>query len=206
MPATRTALTDITSAIATPGRRSLCPLIAREDPAMTIRSSYIVPWDPRGHPMETATYAWSCFNCHHFSQQRNDCFAPYPSVDTVYQRSDTDCPGDDMFEDLFMDDLYVFVAELLLGCNSSTKTVSKRTSASAGTVWLWTSMFRRTFGVCWSGVSKRALIARKRSRGPTRPCWRPSLGMPVLLGPHCGMRLKKIEARCVWTLMGFFIV
>ena len=85
---------------------------------MTIRSSYIVLWDPRGHPMETAAYAWSRFNRHHFSQQRNDRFAPYPSVDDVYKRSDTDRPGDDMFEDLFMDDLYVFVLELLLGCNS----------------------------------------------------------------------------------------
>ena len=85
---------------------------------MTIKSSYIIPWDPRNHPMETAAHAWSRYNRHNFSQQRDNRFEPYPSVDDVYQQSNTDRPGDDMFEDLFMDDLYVLVPELLLGCNS----------------------------------------------------------------------------------------
>ena len=104
MPVTRTALANITP-IATPGQCSLRPLIVREDPANSIKSSYIVPWDPEGHPMETAAYAWSRYNCHHFLHQQDNCFAPYLSVDDVYKRSDTDRPGDDMFEDLFMDDL-----------------------------------------------------------------------------------------------------
>ena len=85
---------------------------------MTIKSSYIIPWDPRNHPMETAAHAWSRYNRHNFSQQRDNCFKPYLSVDDVYQQSNTDRPGDNMFEDLFMDDLYVLVPELLLGCNS----------------------------------------------------------------------------------------
>ena len=119
MPATRTTLADITP-VATPGQRSLHPLITREDPAIQIESSYIVPWDPVGHPMETATYTWSWFKRHHFLHQRDNRFELYPSVNNVYKQSDTDRPGDDMFKDLFMDDLYVLVAELLLGCNSST--------------------------------------------------------------------------------------
>ena len=61
MPATRTTLTNITP-VATPGQCSLCPLVTREDPANVIKSSYIVPWDPVGHHMETATYA-----CHDFT-------------------------------------------------------------------------------------------------------------------------------------------
>ena len=73
---------------------------------MTIKSSYIVPWDPVGHPMETTTYAWSRYNRHHFSHQRDNRFALYPSVDAVYKQSDTNRPGDDMFKDLFMDDLW----------------------------------------------------------------------------------------------------
>ena len=70
--------------------------------------------------METAAYAWSRYNRHHFSHQQDNRFEPYLSVDDVYKRSNTDCLGDDMFKDLFMDDLYVLVAELFLGYNSST--------------------------------------------------------------------------------------
>ena len=58
--------------------------------------------------METAAYAWSQYNRHHFSHQRNNHFELYLSVDDVYKRSDTDRPGDNMFEDLFMDDLWAF--------------------------------------------------------------------------------------------------
>ena len=56
----------------------------------------------------------------HFSHQQDNRFELYPSVNDVYKWSDTDRPGDDMFEDLFMDDLYVLVAELFLCNNSST--------------------------------------------------------------------------------------
>ena len=107
MPATRTALADITP-VATPGRCSLHPLVVREDPVNTIKSSYIILWDPEGHPMETTTYAWPCYNRHHFSHQRDNHFVLYPSIDDVYKRSDTDRLGDDMFKDLFMDDLWAF--------------------------------------------------------------------------------------------------
>jgi hypothetical protein len=70
--------------------------------------------------METAAHAWLWYNRHLFRQQRGNHLVPYLEVDTVYAWSATNCPGDNMFADLFLDDMYVLVAELLLGCNSST--------------------------------------------------------------------------------------
>ena len=57
--------------------------------------------------METAAHAWSRYNQHLFHQQRRNCSVPYPKVDTVYQWSTTNHPGDDMFEDLFLDDMWM---------------------------------------------------------------------------------------------------
>jgi hypothetical protein len=55
--------------------------------------------------METAAHAWLWYNCHLFCQQHRNCLVLYPTVDTVYEWSATDCPGDNMFEDLFLDDM-----------------------------------------------------------------------------------------------------
>jgi hypothetical protein len=38
---------------------------------------------------------------------RGDQVTPYPKVSVVYERSTIDNPGDDVFEDLFLDDLWV---------------------------------------------------------------------------------------------------
>ena len=100
MPATRTTLADITP-VATPGRRTLRHLSG----APVIESSYIRPFNPEGHALETATQAWSRYNRHHFMERRDDRMKPYPEVDVVYLRSDTWKASDDMFKDLFLDDM-----------------------------------------------------------------------------------------------------
>ena len=110
MPATRTALADITP-VATPGRRSLLalgqttPSLRRQSGAPVIESSYIRPFDPEGHALETAAQAWSRYNRHRFVERRDDRMKPYPEVDVVYLRSDTWKASDDTFKDLFLDDL-----------------------------------------------------------------------------------------------------
>ena len=110
MPATRTALADITP-IATPGRCSLhalghvTPPLHRQSGAPVIESSYIRPFDPEGHALETATQAWLRYNRHHFVERRDDRMKPYPEVDVVYLRSNTWKASDDTFKDLFPDDM-----------------------------------------------------------------------------------------------------
>jgi hypothetical protein len=68
--------------------------------------------------METTAHAWSQYNRHLICQQQGNHMSPYPTVDTVYKQSTTDHPGDDMFEDLFLDDMYV-VAELFHPCGTN---------------------------------------------------------------------------------------
>jgi hypothetical protein len=63
------------------------------------------PFDPEGHAMETAAHAWSQHNHHLFHQQCGNRSVPYPKVNTVYAQSTTNRPGDDMFADLFLDDM-----------------------------------------------------------------------------------------------------
>ena len=110
MPATRTALADITP-VATPGRRTLhalghvTPPLCRQSGAPVIESTYIRPFDPEGHALETAAQAWSRYNRHHFVERRDDRMKPYPEVDVVYLYSDTWKASDNMFKDLFLDDM-----------------------------------------------------------------------------------------------------
>ena len=110
MPATRTALADITP-VATPGRRSLLalgqttPPLRRQSGAPVIESTYIRPFDPEGHSLETTAQAWSRYNRHLFRERRDDRMKPYPEVDVVYLRSDTWKASDDTFKDLFLDDM-----------------------------------------------------------------------------------------------------
>jgi hypothetical protein len=97
MPAIRTTLADIT------------PVSHHRSGAPVIESTYIHPFDPEGHALETAAQAWSWYNRHLFWEHRDDRMSPYPDVDTVYLRSDTWKASDDTFKDLFLDDMCVFL-------------------------------------------------------------------------------------------------
>ena len=93
MPAICTVLADITPA---PRRCSGAPVI---------ESTYIRPFDPEGHAVETAAQAWLWYNCHLFWEHWDDRSKPYPEIDTIYLRSDTWKASDDTFKDLFLDDM-----------------------------------------------------------------------------------------------------
>jgi hypothetical protein len=95
MPATRTALSDIT-----PRHRSGAPVI---------ESTYICPFDLEGHALETTAYAWSRYNRHPFREHRDDRMSLYPNVDTVYVWSATWKGSNDTFKDLFLDNMCVFL-------------------------------------------------------------------------------------------------
>ena len=91
MPSTRTALVNIT-----PHCLSGAPVT---------ESTYICPFDPEGHLLETAALAWLRYNRHLFRERRDDHMKPYPEDDVVYLRSDTWKASDDTFKDLFLDDM-----------------------------------------------------------------------------------------------------
>jgi hypothetical protein len=88
MPQVRTTLADITT-----------------PPANRIDSTYIVPWAPVDHAVETTAYAFSRYNHHLFCHHRDNRLEPYPSVDDIYRRSNTPRPGDEDFQDVFLDDM-----------------------------------------------------------------------------------------------------
>ena len=112
-----------------------------------IQSSHIIPLDLEGWPMETTAHAWPHYNYHLFWEEHGVWTNPYPPVNTVYACSATDCVGDNMLEDLFLDVMYVVVELLhLLGQTNSSSTGSKQTSRLAAIVLLRTSMFCRTLG------------------------------------------------------------
>jgi hypothetical protein len=97
MPATRTALADIT------------PASRRRSGAPVIKSTYIRPFDPEGHALETAAQAWSQYNSHLFRERWDDRMSPYPDINTIYLRSNTWKASDDTFKDLFLDNMCIFL-------------------------------------------------------------------------------------------------
>jgi hypothetical protein len=70
-----------------------------------IRSSYIVPFDPFGNPGGTILSAAQRYNQAFKRVQRGSSTSPYPDTTLVYGRSAISCPGDDMFEDLYLSDM-----------------------------------------------------------------------------------------------------
>ena len=73
-----------------------------------IPSSYIVPFDPLGNPLGTILTAAQRYNRGFKRIKRGSAVAPYPDPATIYRRSAIDCPGDDMFEDIYLGDMYSF--------------------------------------------------------------------------------------------------
>ena len=78
-----------------------------------ICNSYIVPFDPLGAPGPTILTAAQEFNREFKLLKRGSSTNPYPDPANVYRRLALTNPGDDMFDDLYLNDLHVLVAELL---------------------------------------------------------------------------------------------
>jgi hypothetical protein len=72
-----------------------------------IRLSYIVPFNPLGKPGRTLVMAAQQYNCCYKRLKRGSSVSPYPDPASVYQRSALSDPEDDMFEDLYLDDMFV---------------------------------------------------------------------------------------------------
>jgi hypothetical protein len=75
-------------------------------------SSYIIPFDPLGNPLGTILIAAQRYNQGFKCIKRGSAVAPYPDPATIYCRLAISDPGDDMFANIYMGDLYVLVAEL----------------------------------------------------------------------------------------------
>jgi hypothetical protein len=78
-----------------------------------IHNSYIIPFKPIVAHGPTILTAAQEHNREFKDLKQGSLTNPYPDPLTVYRRSALTNPGDDMFEDLYLNDLYVLVAELL---------------------------------------------------------------------------------------------
>jgi hypothetical protein len=72
-----------------------------------IPSSYIVLFNPLGNPLGTILTAAQRYNWGFKRIKRGSAVAPYPDPATIYHQSAISDPGDDMFEDVYMGDLWV---------------------------------------------------------------------------------------------------
>ena len=71
-----------------------------------IPTSYIVLFDPLGNPLGTILTAAQCYNRGFKRIKRGLAVAPYPDPATIYRRSAICDPADDMFEDIYLSDLW----------------------------------------------------------------------------------------------------
>ena len=77
-----------------------------------IPNSYIVPFDPLGNPLGMILTTAQCYNRGFKCLRRGLAVSPYPDPATIYRCLAISNPGDDMFADIFLGDMYVLVAEL----------------------------------------------------------------------------------------------
>lgn len=78
------------------------------------RNLYIIPFNPLGAPGPTILTAVQTFNKAYKHLKRGSAVTPYPDPVMVYCQSVVSNPGDDTFEDLYLDDLYSFFFSFLL--------------------------------------------------------------------------------------------
>ena len=69
-------------------------------------TSYIVPFDPLGNPLGTILTAAQRYNRGFKRIKRGSAVAPYPDLATIYRRSALCDPADDMFEDVYLSDMW----------------------------------------------------------------------------------------------------
>jgi hypothetical protein len=70
-----------------------------------IHNSYIVPFDPLGNPLGTLLTAAQWYNWGFKHIKRGSATSPYPDPATVYHRLAISDPGDNMFEDIYLQDM-----------------------------------------------------------------------------------------------------
>jgi hypothetical protein len=75
---------------------------------LAIPTSYIVPFNPLGNPLGTLLTAAQHYNWGFKRIKRGSVVALYPDPATIYRRSAISDPGDDIFEDMYLGDMYSF--------------------------------------------------------------------------------------------------
>ena len=73
-----------------------------------IPNSYIVPFGPLGNPLGTILTVTQCYNRGFKRLRRGSAVSLYPNPANIYRRSAISDPGDDMFTDVYMSDMYSF--------------------------------------------------------------------------------------------------
>jgi hypothetical protein len=73
-----------------------------------IPNSYIVPFDPLGNPLGTILTATQRYNQGFKCIKRGLSTTPYPDPAIIYRRSAISNPGDNMFTDVYLSDMYSF--------------------------------------------------------------------------------------------------
>ena len=69
---------------------------------------YIVPFDPLGSPGPTILTAAQNYNRGFKCLKQGSVVTPYPNPAEVYRQSAIFNPGNDMFEDLWLGDMWVY--------------------------------------------------------------------------------------------------
>jgi hypothetical protein len=88
-----------------------------------ICSSYIIPFNPLGAPGPTILTTTQEYNKMFKHLKWGSAVSPYPNPASVYHQSAITDPVDDMFEDLFLNDLYVLVIESLVNSTNNNNRV-----------------------------------------------------------------------------------
>ena len=73
---------------------------------LAIPTSYIVPFDPLGNPLGTILTAAQRYNWGFKCIKQGSAIAPYPDPATIYRQSALCDLADDMFEDIYLSDLW----------------------------------------------------------------------------------------------------
>ena len=71
----------------------------------SIHNSYLVPFNPLRAPGPTILTTTQEFNREFKRLKQGSSMNPYPNPANVYQQSALTNPGDDMFDDLYLNDL-----------------------------------------------------------------------------------------------------
>ena len=71
-----------------------------------IPTSYIVPFNPLSNPLGTILTAAQRYNRGFKHIKRGSAIAPYPDPATIYRWSALCDPENDMFEDIYLSDLW----------------------------------------------------------------------------------------------------
>jgi hypothetical protein len=72
-----------------------------------IHNSYIIPFNPLGNPLGTILTAAQRYDRGFKRIKQGSSTSPYPNPVSIYHRSAISDPGNDMFKDIYLADMWV---------------------------------------------------------------------------------------------------